>query len=304
MTAPASATRPAFWMISGAFSFTIMGALTHAVGPHCDWLTIALSRAFFMLLTSAAAAKLGGAPLVLWRPRSLWLRSFAGSFSLVCSFFALTRLPVGEVLTLTNTYPLWILVLTWLTTKRAPLPFELIGVAMGLAGVILIEQPKLSRDNFAAGVALISSVSTAMAMIGLHRLRNVDPRAVVAHFSGVATIIAGTWLVLRIAITGVPPGPFDATAALMVLGVGVFGTLGQIFLTKAYAAGAPARVAVLGLTQVVFGLAFDVLIWRRPLPATSILGTLLILGPAAWLIARTSAKGVPARATENAASNS
>ena len=290
MTAPASATRPAFWMISGALSFTVMGGLTHAAGEKCDWLTIAFSRAFFMLVSSAMAAKLAGAPLVVWRPRSLWLRSFAGSFSLVCSFFALTRLPVGEVLTLTNTYPLWILVLSWVTTKRAPLPFEVIGVVLGLAGLILIEQPSLSGDTFAAAVALISSVSTALAMIGLHRLRNVDSRAVVAHFAGVATIIAGIWLILRIVITGVPLGPFDGTSALMVLGVGIFGTLGQVFLTKAYAAGAPARVAVLGLTQVVFGLGFDVLIWRRSLPLSSILGTLLILGPTAWLIARASAR--------------
>ena len=40
------------------------------------------------------------------------MRSLAGSFSLVCSFYALSRLPVGDVVTLTSTYPLWILVLS------------------------------------------------------------------------------------------------------------------------------------------------------------------------------------------------
>ena len=304
MTAPASTARPAFWMISGALSFTLMGALTHAAADKCDWLTIAFARAVFMLITSAAAAKLSGAPLAVWRPWSLWWRSLAGSFSLVCNFYALTKLPIGEVLTLTNTYPLWILVLSWIATRRAPMPVEVIGVVSGLAGLILIEQPSLSGDTFAAAVALLSSVSTALAMLGLHRLRNVDSRAVVAHFAGVATIIAGIWLILQIKITGVPLGPFDRTTALLVLGVGIFGTLGQVCLTKAYAAGAPARVSVLGLTQVVFGLGLDILIWRRSLPIGSLVGTLLILAPSAWLIARASVSAPSVRPAEAVASNS
>src|SRR5262249_38881507 len=74
----------------------------------------------------------------------------------------------------------------------------------------------------------------------------------------------------------------------LLLAVGVTGTLGQILLTRAYAAGAPARVAVLGLTQVVFGMGFDVLLWQRTLPPASLAGTALVLAPTAWLIRRRS----------------
>ena len=177
-------------------------------------------------------------------------------------------------------------------------------MALGLAGLILIEQPSLSGDQFAAAVALISSVSTAVAMLGLHRLRDVDSKAVVAHFAGVATIISGVWLLGRIAADGMPRGSLDTATIMMVLGVGISGTLGQICLTKAYATGAPARVSVLALTQVVFGLAFDVLIWQRSVPAISLVGTLLILGPSAWLLARTSPKPLPNKPDEPTNGNS
>ena len=33
--------------------------------------------------------------VVVWRPRVLWVRSLAGTSSLFCSFYALTRLPVA-----------------------------------------------------------------------------------------------------------------------------------------------------------------------------------------------------------------
>jgi drug/metabolite transporter (DMT)-like permease len=291
------AARPALWMISGAFFFATMGALTHALGPRCDWLTIALLRALFMFATAVIVARASGAELVIWRPRSLWIRSLAGSFSLVCSFYALTRLPVGEVLTLTNTYPLWIVALTWLSLRRTPRTNDVLRVLCGLGGVVLIERPHHSGASIAAAVALLSSFSTAVAMIGLHRLRHVDARAVVAHFAGVASVVAGVWFIARgpegtsVLRSSTTESGFDPVAGLLLLGVGVTGTIGQIFLTKAYAAGAPARVAVLGLIQVVFGLGFDVLLWQRSITPGSLAGTAMVLAPTAWLVthARTGA---------------
>lgn len=297
-------------MIGSAVLFALMGELTHALRPHCDWLTIAWVRALFMFVASATAARAAGKRLAVFRPPTLWLRSLAGSFSLVCSFYALTRLPVGDVLTLTNTYPLWILVLGWLALRESPRGVELLGVASGLAGVVLIEQPHLDGDHLAATVALASSFSTALAMLGLHRLRDLDARAVVAHFAGVATLVSGAWLAIRGWGAAAPTvGPVSTVAASVIaapvvpaleplalgllLGVGITGTLGQFFLTKAYAAGAPARVAVLGLSQVVFAMGLDMLLWHRAMSARSLVGTALVLAPVAWLVRRGAVVAAP-----------
>jgi drug/metabolite transporter (DMT)-like permease len=282
-------------MISGAFLFATMGSITHALAPRCDWPTIVVIRAVFMFVAAVIVARAAGATLVVWRPRSLWMRSLAGSFSLVCSFYALTReLPVGDVLTLTNTYPIWIVALSWVTLRRTPEIGDVLGVLSGLAGVFLIGRPHFQGENLpAAVVALAGSFGTAVAMIGLHRLRSVDPRAVVAHFAGVASLIVGGWFLARGG-----PEPWsrgtsvDPLTVVMLLAVATTGTVGQVFLTKAYAAGLPTRISVLGLTQVVFGLAFDVLLWDRTLSPTSLAGSALVLAPAAWLIARGRSNGL------------
>ncbi len=65
-----------------------------------------------MVVVAAGLARLAGAPLAFWRPRALWVRSLAGSFSLVCNFYALSTLPVADAVTLMNVQPLWV-VLTW-----------------------------------------------------------------------------------------------------------------------------------------------------------------------------------------------
>jgi drug/metabolite transporter (DMT)-like permease len=280
--------RASFWMLAGALAFAVMGALVHELGSRCDWLLVALIRALVMLVTAATLARASGSRLAVWRPRTLWVRSLAGSFSLVCNFYALARLPVADAVTLSNVHPLWIVLITAIVLRRAPTWKEFLGVASGLVGVVLIERPHLGGDRLAVLVALLSSVSTAVAMLGLHRLRELDARAVVAHFAGVASLFSAVWLLLR--REALPPDLFEPSTMGLLLGVGISGTLGQVFLTKAYAAGAPAKVAVVGLTQVVFAMGFDVAIWGRPLTPPTMAGFALVMAPSTWLSLRAARK--------------
>jgi len=277
-------------MIGSAFCFATMGALTHALGPRCDWLVVALVRALMMLATAATLARLAGAPLALVRPRALWVRSLAGSFSLVCNFYALAKLPVADAVTLMNVQPLWVVLLAAVLARRWPGLAVGLGVACGLGGVALIERPHLSGDRLAAGVALLSSFSSAVAMMGLHRVRHLDTRAVVAHFAGVASLVSLAWLGAR--GTALSPGFWAPSTLGMLLGVGVTGTLGQVLLTRAYSSGAPGKVAVVGLTQVIFALGFDVAIWGRGVTPPALVGFALVLAPTTWLSVR-AARSLP-----------
>jgi drug/metabolite transporter (DMT)-like permease len=291
-----SDARPALWMLWGALSFAAMGTMTHALGARCDWREIALVRALFMYVSIVAVARVMGIPLVVWRPRVLWVRSLAGTTSLFCSFYALTRLPVAEVLTLTNTYPIWIIVMSWAAFGQRPSGRDLAAVACGTAGVVLIEQPRVGHDHAAALIALLSAFCAGVALLGLHRLKDVDPRAVVAHFAGVASLSAAAALAWRSAAAGgasralasMGPRPVVPSVATLLLlaGVGLCGTIGQVFLTKAYAAGMPSEIAVISLTQVIFALGFELAFWGRTVPPVVLLGMVLILAPTAWIMSR------------------
>jgi len=273
---------PALWMITAAFCFASMGALADALGPRCDWLVVALIRIFCTFVFSVELAWMGRARLVLWTPRTLWIRSGAGTITLVCTFYALTRLPVADVLTLTNTYPLWIVLLSLRRLSRGEIGIDLLCVFSGVVGVILIQLPYLSgKGDAAVLVALFASFTTAVAMLGLHRLRDVDACAVVAHFSGLASLVLALWVFVHPRIASA--STLDATTVLMLLGVGLTGTMGQVLLTKAFAWGAPARISVLSLSQVVFAMAFDMTLGGRVLTLSTLLGFVLVLTPTAWI---------------------
>ena len=57
-----------------------------------------------------------------------------------------------------------------------------------------------------------------------------------------------------------------------------------MLLTRAFAFGNPSRVAVVSLSQIVFALVPDVLIFKHPPHPGSLLGIVLITAPTAWVM--------------------
>ncbi|MCX7418861.1 MAG: DMT family transporter [Planctomycetia bacterium] len=277
---------PYLWMLCGAFAFAVMSMLAHLVRDRFSWQAIAIGRSSVPFVLTGLSAWIAGGRLVLFGPKALWLRSLAGSTSLVCAFYALTRLPVADALTLTNLFPIWVALLSWPLLRQRPEMFVWGCAVCAVCGVILIQQPHLEDGNLATLGALIASFTSSLAMIGLHRVRGLDTRAIVWHFSGVSLLFSGSamWL-----LDGRLPDKtlqVTPTSWLFLLGVGMSATIGQFCLTKAFTLGVPSRVSVVGLTQVGFALVFEVLFENRRYSAASIAGMLLVLAPTAWLLVR------------------
>jgi drug/metabolite transporter (DMT)-like permease len=272
-------------MLCGALAFAAMGACAHGLREDLDWQGIALARAAIPLALAWLMALAAGVKLVFWKPRILWIRSIAGSVSMVATFYALTRLPVSEVLTLSNLYPIWVALLSWPLLRLAPTGDVWIATVAGIAGVYLIQQPHLADDEFAALAALAGSLCSAIAMLGLHRLHTIDARAIVVHFSFVSLLFVGGAHVV-FAHDHPAGGAWQGSTILQLAGVGVMATVGQFFLTKAFTSGPPAKVSVVGLTQVGFGALFDILLWNRTFTPQTIAGMVLVVAPTAWLLWR------------------
>jgi len=274
--------RAYLFMLSSSLSFAVMGALSHLAGERCEWQVVAVARTAVAFVLSAGLAVSTGVRLVVWRPSTLWVRSVAGSAGVLCAFYALTHLPISTALTLSNTVPVWVTLLAWPALGQRPSRAVWAAIAVGLAGIVLIQRPDTAGDRWAALAAVGNALCTAVAMIGLNRLRGVDARAVVTHFSGVSTAV--TLAVLLLSGGGAAGAFRDATTTLLLAGVGLAGTLGQLAMTRAFALGTPARVSVVGLMQIVFAIALDVLVWRRSFDALTVLGILLVTAPSAWLM--------------------
>ncbi|MBL8813196.1 MAG: DMT family transporter [Planctomycetaceae bacterium] len=279
--------RPYLLMLGGAFSFAVMGALTHAVKDDCDWQLIALSRSLIAATIAGLLVIWERSSFVVFRPPTLWIRSLAGSASVLFNFYALTRLPIADALTLTNMFPVWIAVLSWPVLGKFPEKDVWLGIGCGIVGVFVMQQPYLAEGNLGTLAAVSGSVTSAIALMGLHRLRHITPNAVVVHFSTVSVLTILLLLCYQPAAHSLSEQlRMPAGAWIRLICVGLAATTGQMLLTRAFAAGAPARLSVVGLSQVAFAMIFDVVLWHRGFNRHSLIGMFLIMVPTAWLMLR------------------
>ena len=285
---------PYGWMLLGSLSFTFMGKWTNDLHLSCTWQVPALARSTLALIFAASLTYFGGARLVFWRPGILWVRSLAGSGSLVCTFYAMSRMELAEVLTLTNTFPIWIALLSWPLHGLRPTTAVWLSIAGGVGGVALIKKPSFDHGVEAIPIALLAAFFTAVAMMGLNRIRGIDPRAIVAHFSGVAAFFC------LIAFCVCPHDPIVAPVsgellALALVAVGITATLGQLCLTRAFSTGDPTTVSLVGLSQVILALLLDKRLWRGEIEVMTLVGIVLIVVPTAWVILARGSGGGSAR---------
>ena len=287
-------------MLIGSAFFASMGLITESLGDEYSFGWIAGIRSLIATIIAVGIALASRSKLVLWKPASLWMRSLAGCTAMLCLFFAMTHYDVAVVLSLSSMYPIWVAVLSWPLLGQKPSRDTWLALLVSTIGMLMIysastswnkdaESPAHYMPHIALPLAVLAAMFSGIALLGLHRVKNVDSSAIVAHFSGVSTAISfAVWFVIpaqylskRLFSTSA-----DSTSLLRLLAVGVTATLGQLFLTKAFAAGPPARVSVIGLSQVAFAATYKWFVEGRLPAVASVLGMFLVVGATMWVILR------------------
>ncbi|MCY2975231.1 MAG: DMT family transporter [Planctomycetota bacterium] len=280
------------WMLIGSIAFAFMALLTESLREQFSFPWITIVRSGVATILALGLAMVFRAQLVFLRPGSLWVRSISGWLAMICGFYAMTHYDVEIVLALTNMYPLWVAVLSWPLLRVMPSWRTWVALVISCVGMWIVYtsaiQPvrMVSSDlhvpEVAIPLAVLAAILSGVALINLHKVRSIDPRAIVTHFSGVATFCSLlVWIFLPVSL---PTREVDSISIWSLIGVGVAATIGQLCLTRAFAAGPPARVSVVGLSQVVVaGLMKWILEGRIP-SMGSLVGMSLVLGATVWVI--------------------
>jgi len=219
--------------------------------------------------------RIAGIPLIIKGPLPLWTRSFFGSVAIVCNFYALTHLTVTDALTLLKTSPIWVGILMAVLNKRSHSGRIWVSILLGVAGVVLMEQPKFEGHWFPILVAVCSALFIASAQVSMTYLSEIPTAAVVVHFSGFASLVtlgallvSGAWRD-EMTITG-------PTAWFLLL-MALLGTLGQVMMTNAFRMGNAMLLSLIGLLAIPVAVLYDFILWDRRLGGMELTGIALIV---------------------------
>src|SRR5690606_20708449 len=130
-------------------------------------------------------------------------------------------------------------------------------IAIGLVGVIVVLRPGVDGlVSFPGLMVLLAATAYAVAAVTVSLLTRTDtPQSMVVWFLAIIAIVAGLAAI---------PGwvPLQRGDALLILGIGLAGALGQVALSAASMRGDASLFAPLEYSGLVWVLGWDWLFWR------------------------------------------
>lgn len=252
--------RAALEMLAASFAFATMSCIVHGFHGLVPWPVVSFTRILATSILVNIWVFANGLPFAFPGPRALWWRSIAGTVGLVCNFYSLSRLPVTDVVTVLSTSPIWVALILAIVSRRRPSFGAWLHAVLAAAGVYVMYRPSFDADLIPLAILVFCAFIMAIAQVSLSFCGDINPYTVVSHYSTVAAAIClGLCFVFH--DPDVSAVSTNAGVWVWLVPMGLLGTIGQVLLTMAYGKGAPAMVALIGISQIAFAAFYDLAIW-------------------------------------------
>lgn len=206
------------------------------------------------------------------RPGTHGLRAAYGMAGMVLNFGAVILLPLAEATVLNFTAPIWAVILSTLLLKEQVGTWRWSAVLLGFFGILVIAQPAGGQlPLFGSLVGLGAAFMIALISIQIRDLgRTEEPVTIVFWFSAISTLAT-----LPLMLFFAAAHPLEDW--LLLLGIGLTGTWGQLLVTAALRYGAVASVIVMDYSALIWATLFGWALFDALPPATTWLGAPLIV---------------------------
>ena len=306
MTTPHVSTRginpaAALWLATfSLFTLTAMNALIHEaakvtpVGQLVFWRSVVALGPILIYLWIRGEL---GTSLRTKYPHKHLIRGILGAGVMTFNFIALGYLSVGLATAISYLTPILSICAAMVFLRERPGAVVIAGVALGLAGILLMLFPALVGTEIRQGTLIGVAAGLAMAATGalsrvqVKDLTRTDPPASIAlSFAVVSTLVGLATLAFGWA-------ELDSQTLLMLICAGLLGAMGHILMTEAVARAPVSLLAGYEYTGIIWAFLFDVALLGVVLDMWSVSGALVVVGAAALVAygqGRFSARQVPA----------
>ena len=273
-------------MLLASLSFAFMGGFAQVVSQVLPPVEVTFFRNIFgVILVGLAIYKVplkqtGGKP---------WLLLFRGSMgfaALLAYFYIMAHIPLGEAVTYNKTSPIFVAIFAYLFLNEKLHKNALFAIVIGFAGIVLVAQPQGGSFDKYDILGIFSGIGAALAYTSIRELRKYyDTRAIVMSFMAVGTV-APLFLMLITPYVSVSED-FDWMFAEFVMpvgvqwgyvtAVGIFATISQLLMTKAYELTKAGIVGTISYSNIVFAVIIGTML-GDPIPDSwTVLGILLVI---------------------------
>lgn len=266
----------ALLILIGSIFFSAMGLSVRALGQGVSANNLVFVRSLIQILIVLPWARTYFTGGLFKKARVHTLRGVGGIGSMFFLYLALQRLPLALAQLLAMTSVLWTAILSFIFLK------ERITLIEWLWGFIIISGAAVTLAGDSGGgwvvdgrgvlYALICGFMMGCALTALRSLRReVGTHEIIFYFGVMGVLLTVPGLMV------VPSLPTTVPEVGLMLGVGVFASFGQIFMTAGFKYTTAFKATLCNLAQVCFNVLLG-LWFLGEVPPKAFLGGALVMG--------------------------
>ncbi len=250
------------YMLIASLLFAVMGAFAKLSSQYMSSLEVVFFRNIFGVILIGITIMKSPLKQAGGRPFLLFFRGFMGFAALLAFFYNIAHIPLGDAMTFSKTSPIFTALFAYFLLNEKLSTKGWIGVFVGFVGIVFITKPTgftLSKTDI---LGIFSGIGAALAYTSVRELRNYyDTRAIVLSFMIVGTI--GPLLLLMLSeFIHIQELDFMLGEFVMphgkvwfyIVGMGLFATFAQLYMTKAYGASKAGVVGAVSYSSIIFSI--------------------------------------------------
>ncbi|TXG39797.1 DMT family transporter [Seonamhaeicola maritimus] len=259
------------FMLISTLSFACMNSIVKHL-THMSAYQIVFFRSITTLIFTLTFLLKHKIPVLGNNKKILILRGVVGVTSMTFFFMSTKYLPIGTAVSLRYMAPIFAAIFAIFFLKEKVKPMQWFFFAMAFSGVVILKGFDLNLDSYGLLLIFISAIFSGLVYVVLSKIGKTEhPVVVVNYFMAISVIVGATLSIGR----WVNPNGIEW---FMLLGLGVFGYFGQVYMTKAFqTASSTSQIAPLKYLETIFTLLFGVFVFAEVYTFWSLLGIGLII---------------------------
>jgi len=273
---PPETARPFFGIalkVASTIAFTVMATLVKLASARYPIGELTFFRSFFAIIPVFIwVGYRGQLPSVFYTEHigQHLIRSVAGATAMFCGFTALSLLPIADATAIGYAAPLLTVVFAVFLLGEKVHIYRWSAVFVGLFGVLVILSDYVVPGSSEAGERSVSGAAFAIGGAVFGALAATQVRSLVRYESAATIVVYFSLFTALFSLGTMPFGWHLPTPADLVLlvGAGIFGGLGQVFLTQSYRFGEASLIAPFDYTSMLWSLVVSVMVfatWPSPI---------------------------------------
>lgn len=197
-------------------------------------------------------------------------RSFFGFLGLITLFYASSHGAQGDVTILNKLSPIFVTIFAVIFMKEKLSRIQIPALALSVLGAGIVFRPSFSSDPLPLVMALLSAVTSGIAYTFLGYFKEkVDGMTVILHFSAFSAVCSLPFMLHDFVMP-------DVRQLVLLIFIGIFGSLGQAFITYAYRFAPASEISIYNYSGILFSLILGFAVLGEAVKLTSIIGGALV----------------------------